>query len=175
MSPKRARLLAELLDEVRTEGGFIPDQAYRPFHKLCSWSAVETLIVSRDMQSVLLRYRSDDFGDGWHVVGGYIKPKETIHQFCNRAALEDAGMEDGVRILGQIAVSKWLDHHFGFPLCVLVICNSIGAIVEREDLKFFSVDKLPMGKMWHPKHVLYLKTYLDYLKHPERICPILGE
>lgn len=175
MTLERQGLLGELLKEVEAEGGFIPDPAYRPLQRLCSWAAVEVFIVSKDGQKVLLRHRNDDPWDGWHVIGGYVKPKESIQQFCNRALREDTGSPSGVIILGQIATSKWLDHPFTFPFCSVILCNLVEEIIECKDFRFFHVSELPMCHMLHPKHVLYLETYLNYLKHPERICPIIGE
>ncbi len=175
MSPERVRLLAELLTEVwGVNQGFVPDPAYRPLQKLVSWGAGEVLIVRNDGQEILLRHRADDF-IGWHVPGGYIRPQESIQAFCDRTALEDAGVRGGVVNIRQIATLKWLDHIFSWPFCALLVCQTVERVQEREDLRFFSVGDLPFANMIHPKHALYLETFIEYLKHPERSCPVIGE
>jgi 8-oxo-dGTP pyrophosphatase MutT (NUDIX family) len=176
MTPERAQLLAELLTEVyEKDRGFIPDPAYRPLHHLCSWAAVELLLTRHLGHEVLLRYRNDDPWDGWHVIGGYVKPRETIQAFANRAVKEEKAGMIGVTNLKQIATAKWLDHPYGFPFCALLVCEPVGQVVERKDLRWFHVDSLPFGKMLHSKHDLYLRTYLGYLNNPGRYCPIIGE
>jgi hypothetical protein len=176
MTPERAELLAELLTEVREkEAGYLPVQAFRSMHKLCSWAAVELLIVKNNGQEVLLRYRNDEPWDGWHVIGGYVKPFESIQAFANRAVKEEKSGITSVKNLKHIATSKWLDHPYSFPYCSLIVCEPIGQVDQNEYLRWFSVGNFPSGKMVHPKHELYLETYLKYLKNPERYCPIIGE
>lgn len=177
MTPERAALLAELLLEVcEKDGGFIPNSAFRPFHRLCSWAAVETLMVSPDGQKVLLRYRNDPPWDGWHIVGGYVKPKETVQAFADRAAKEEKANIIGLVNFKVIAICKWLDHPYSFPFCALMVCNPLGEIVERDDLRWFDVNDLPLSRMLHRKHVLYLEHYRDwFLNNPERWCPVIGE
>ena len=176
MTPERARLLAELLTEIyEKDGGFIPDPAYRPLQHLCSWGAVELFLTRENGRELLLRYRNDDPWDGWHVIGGYVKPPETIQAFADRTVQEEkAGMTSAVNFR-QIATAKWLDHPFSFPLSALVVCLPVGKIIERDDLRWFSVDDLPFGRMIHPKHDLYLDVYLGFLRNPERYCPVIGE
>lgn len=177
MTPEKAVLLSELLAEVYEEDrGFIPDLAYHPFHHICSWAAVEVLMISTDCQRVLLRYRNDPPWDGWHVVGGFVKPKETVQAFADRAAREEKAGIVGVTNFKIIAICKWLDHPYGFPFCALMVCNPLGQIVERDDLKWFHVSDLPLDRILHKKHVLYLEHYRDhFLKNPERWCPVIGE
>jgi ADP-ribose pyrophosphatase YjhB (NUDIX family) len=177
MSSERGNLLAELLEEVwEVNGGFIPEEAYRLLHKLVSWGAGEVLIARNDGQEVLLRNRAVDSWSGWHVPGGYIRPQESVQAFCDRTALEDADIHGGVVNIRQIATMKWLDHMFSWPLCMLLVCEVVEQIKERDDLRFFSVEHFPPAKeMLHSNHVLYLETYIEYFKHPERQCPIIGE
>lgn len=179
MTPERARLLAKLLTEVYEEDkGFIPEPAYIPFHKLCSWGAAELLVVRKNGQEVLLRYRSDYPWNGWHIIGGYIRPFESISAFADRAIREEEAGLTGVTNFKQIAIAKWLDHPTGFlrfPFCALFVCEPVGDVIEREDLRWFSIGNLPFGRMIHPKHDLYLMVYLKYLKNPERYCSIIGE
>lgn len=176
MTPEWDRLLAKLLSEVAEENrNFVPNAAYRPLHGLCSWGAVELFLTRDNGQELLLRYRRDEPWDGWHVIGGYVKPKESVQAFVDRTVREEkAGMTSATNFK-QIGTAKWLDHPFSFPLCVLLVCEPVGEVVEGKSLRWFSVDHLPFGKMIHPKHDLYLATYLSYLKNPERYCPIIGE
>jgi len=177
MTSEREALLAELLNEVyEKENGFIPTPAYHPFHRICSWGAVEVLMISVDGKRVLLKYRDDLPFSGWHVVGGYVRPKETIQMFADRTAKEERADITGMINFRCIAICKWLDHPFSFPLCALMVCNPLGDIIERDDLKWFHVDNLPLGRMIHKKHILYLEHYRDYfLKNQEHWCPVIGE
>lgn len=176
MTPERAELLGELLTEViEKDRRFIPGPAYNLVQKLVSWAAVELLLVRNQGEEVLLRYRHDAPWDGWHVIGGYVKPLETIQAFADRAVQEEKAGMTGVRHFKQIAITKWLDHPITYPFCALLVCEPVGEVIEWKDLKWFPIDSLPFGKMLHPKHELYLETYLKYLKHPERYCPIIGE
>ena len=177
LTPKaRGKLLGRLLQELaRRRDRWIPGPAYKPFHQLCTWGAGEVLVVDPKKKGrVLLRYRSDDPWDGWQVMGGYIKPLESVQEFCNRTVQEDAGLGE-VKVVGVLATSKWLNHPFSFPLCVLLLCYPVGEVVEREDLRWFEIGDLPFNKMQHPRHRDYLEAYLAYLKNPDKICPILGE
>lgn len=172
MTPEREQLLAELLQEVvEQDKRWIPDAAYPWIQQLVCWAAVEVMII--DERGILLRHRENDrLGlNGWHIIGGYIKPGETTHQACERHAREDAGI--GIKNLRMIGCQQWLDHPLGFPNSSLIICEPDGDVVEREDLKFFA--KTP-DSVIHPNHRIYLwllfEIWLQRL--PERSCYLLG-
>lgn len=170
MESKKERLLAELLREVtEKENGYIPEESYLLIHRLVSWGVVEVLITRNEGREFLLRYRHDKWFKGWHIPGGYVRPKESIQQACNRMAQEDAGIR-GVSDLKLIAAMKWLDHPFASPFCLLLACQPVEEVVEKADLKFFST--IP-EILIHPNHTLYLQTYLDYLSNRERFTPAI--
>lgn len=170
MELEKERLLAELLEEVvQKEGSYLPEKAYFLIHRLVCWGAVEVLITRNEGKEFLLRYREDKWFRGWHIPGGYIKPTESIQEACNRMAQEDAGV-DSVNGLKLVAVMKWSDHPFSAPLCLLLTCEPNEKVVERNDLKFFSDVPEPMI---HRNHILYLQTYLEYLRSQEGFTPVI--
>jgi 8-oxo-dGTP pyrophosphatase MutT (NUDIX family) len=187
MTPERNELFKELIREIINEdGGFIgklstggaDQESWELVQKLVSWGAVELLITRNGGQEVLLRHRTDDPWNGWHVIGGYVRPKESIQAFANRAVSEEKAGMTAVTNFRQIGISKWLDHPRTYPLCSVLVCDLVGDTVvkEREDLRWFSLDELPLGKMLHTKHELYLEAYVDFVRnHPQQYCLILGE
>ena len=58
MNLEKSKLLADLLTEIKEkDGGFIPEEAWKPIHKLVRWTAVEVLIVNSLTNQFLLNYR----------------------------------------------------------------------------------------------------------------------
>lgn len=176
MTKEEGEELGRLLTKVwEVNQGFIPDSAYRPLQKIVSWAAIEVLIVRNNGREALLRHRSDPPWNGWHVPGGYVRPGESIQAFCNRSAKEDAGISGGVFNIRHILTTKWLDHPFTWPFCIMNVCEVRETVQERDDLRFFSVEEFPLDQMLHPKHVMYLEMYAKYLENPWPPCPIIGE
>ncbi len=168
MTPERQQLLAELLKEVvEKDKKWIPDAAYPWVQKLVCWAAVEVMITGPG-QSILLRKRENDpYGlNGWHIIGGYIRPGETLHAASSRHAREDTGV-CGVKYLRLIGGQQWTDHPLGFPYSNLVVCEADGVIQERDDLKFFSQIPSPLI---HPNHRRYLEIFFQMAwNHPPAV------
>ena len=156
MTPERVELLKELLREIVADGGFIPDEdSWRLVQKLVSWAAVEVLLTRNGGKEFLLRHRNDDF-TGWHIIGGYVRPKEGLLESCRRNAKKDAGVTDVSIISGVIAVQKWLDHPYGYPVSIVIPCAFSGEVEERDDLRFFS--EIPKDII-NGNHRRYLEIY----------------
>ena len=163
MKQQKSKLLADLLTEVKEkDGGFIPEEAWKPIHKLVRWAAVEVLIVNSLTNQFLLSYRDTPDFRGWHIIGGYIKPGENITQASNRMAKEEAGL-DGIANLKLIAIYPWNGHPYSFPLSVVFVCDPVGSPKEHEGLKWFS--DIPKN-MAFPEHELFLRSYAEFLKNP---------
>ena len=63
MTPERAKLLGELLEELAKDPqGFVPDEAWMPTQKAFSFPYVELAVIRRaptDKIQILLKYRSE--------------------------------------------------------------------------------------------------------------------
>lgn len=179
MTPEREQILAELLQEVvEKDKKWIPDAAYPWIQKLVCWAAVEVMIVRKKRHGlgleVLLRKRKNDpLGlNGWHIIGGYIKPGETVQKACTRHACDDAGVR-GVKNLCLIGGQQWTDHPLGFPYSSLIVCEPVGRVQERDNLKFF--DDIPDSPMIHENHKAYLGVLFGiYALDPKRQGAMLG-
>ncbi|HXK41160.1 MAG TPA: NUDIX hydrolase [Candidatus Paceibacterota bacterium] len=170
MNLEKSKLLADLLTEIKEkDGGFIPEEAWKPIHKLVRWTAVEVLIVNSLTNQFLLNYRDTPDFKGWHIIGGYVRPGENITQASNRMAKEEAGL-DGVANLKLIAVCPWKGHPYSFPLSVVFVCEPIGLLTERDDLKWFS--EIPENIAF-PEHKLFLRSYAEFLKNPLGFAKLL--
>lgn len=170
MTPERARLFTELLNEVvSVDGGFVPEEAWMTLHKLVPLPAAEVLIVKNEGRDFLMTNRSDKHWNGWHIPGSYIRRDETLADTCNRVAREEVGLE-GVTGIRQIAILKWTDHPFGAPLSVVMVCHPVGEIQETDKMKFFSSIPVPVIQ----NHAKLLGEYLAFLSNPHQGAKILN-
>ncbi len=160
LSPKDQEELARLLRHVAEQDArFIPDKAYRPFHRLVPWPAVEVLIHDAEGQ-FLLSYRDDQDLRGWHIPGGYMKPNETIDAACNRIVRKEGVVATGVDNLRLIAAHPWTqgEHPYGYPLSLIIACRAIGEVQARSDLQWFS--EIPPTII--PVHRPFLDFFLEW-------------
>ena len=158
-------LLGQLLTQVAEQDrGFLPDPAYRPFHKLVPWPAVEVLIYDKDGRFVL-SHRQDDFV-GWHIPGGFIRVNESYQDACNRNVRKEKVVE-AVTDLRLISSHTWLkgEHPFGYPISLTFACQAVGTIVERDDLRWFFEIPSDVIKEQHPN---YLRHFQQWLQDPTR-------
>jgi len=160
--------LARLLEVVaEKDGGFIPDLAYRPMHKLVPWPAVEVLIYTdlidvrcyEHYAKILLSWRDDEFR-GWHIPGGYMKPNESYQDACNRHVRKEK-IAEAVTNLQLIATHVWLasEHPFGYPISLIIACKAVGQIVERDDLKWFEEMPEDVIPQQHPKFLAHFRRW----------------
>jgi ADP-ribose pyrophosphatase YjhB (NUDIX family) len=170
MDKKRSKLLADLLTEVREKDkGFIPEEAWKPIHGLVRWAAVEVLIVNPSTNQFLLSYRNTPDFKGWHIIGGYIKPNENITQASDRMVKDEAGLT-GVANLKLIAACPWNDHPYSYPLSVIFVCEPIGSLKERDDLKWFS--EIPEDIAF-PEHKVFLQSCVKFLKDSSKFAKLI--
>ena len=131
--------LARLLEVVATQDkGFIPDSAYRTFHKLVPWPVVEVLIYDKEGR-FLLSYRDDEEFTGWHIPGSFIRPGETYEDACNRCVRAER-VAHSVTNLSFIAShpQRIGERAFGCPISNIIACHAVEPVVERADLQWFS-------------------------------------
>jgi len=141
MTPERAKLLGELLEELAADArGFIPDEAWVPSQKAFSLPYVELAVVRRALSGpveILLKHRSDKNWNGWHIPGGVWRTKQTLEECI--AVLRAQELGEGVRttLLAKGDWEKWHDHPYGHPISHIAICRGDN-IIESETLKWFA-------------------------------------
>ena len=141
MTPERAKLLGELLEELAKDPqGFVPDEAWMPTQKAFSLPYVELAVIRRassDKIQILLKYRSDKDWQGWHLPGGVWRTRQTLEECIVALSARELGEGTRLNLLEKGAWEKWHDHPYGHPISHVAICRS-GIITETEQLKWFA-------------------------------------
>ena len=164
MTPERAKLLGELLLEMRREGEYIPEESWLPLMDavVTSWCEI---VISRKVGSdweILLTYRKDKNWDGWHIPGGLWKVQYPAFQdICNAIAKRE--LQSEVEFVRVVDVVKWTKHPFAHPLALLCLCSPRGEIQETETTKFFSKENVPEN-MVNEYHRQYVETIFTDLQ-----------
>lgn len=164
MTPEKAKLLGELLEEMRREGEHIPEEAWLPLMNAMVTSWCEIAIVKKDGDSskILLTYRKDKNWDGWHIPGGLWKAQHpTFQDICNAVAKRELGVE--VQYLRNILTTKWTEHPFAHPLAIVCVCKAKGEISETDIVKFFARDEVP-ANIINAYHREYLEAVFTDLE-----------
>jgi hypothetical protein len=173
VTPERARLFAELVEEVvSADKGFVPKEAWMTLHKLIPLPAVEVLVTRKDGREFILNYREDQGWNGWHIPGSFIRPHESLEEACNRVTREELEL-DGITGLQAIGILKWEpgEHPFGgTPISIVMVGYPVGEIRESRDTRYFSSIPSPMIT----NHATLLGGYLSYLKKPHTGLQILA-
>lgn len=156
MTPERAKLLGELLEEMRREGEHIPEEAWLPLMNAMVTSWCEIAIAKKDGDSwkILLTYRKDTNWDGWHIPGGLWKVQyPTFQDICDAIAKRELGIE--VEFRRVVDAVKWTEHPFAHPLALLCLCKPKREIQETETKKFFTEEEAPENIVndYHRKYI----------------------
>lgn len=169
MTPERAKLFAELLEEVATvEGGFIPEVAWMQLHRIVPMPAVELIIHQNERKEFLLTMRRDKFWNGWHIPGGFILQRETIPDATKRIVQRELKIQ-GVTNIKPIAIKKWDKHPYGSPISLVLVCSAVGKIEETEEMRFF--DHIPTPII--PNHEEFLGEFLRCVNFQENQAVLL--
>src|SRR5258708_24503543 len=97
MESSRAKLLAELLREMREQDGdYYPEEAWPEIHRSFSLPYVELIIPRKHRGEweffVTRRAPTDpDWPSTWHVPGGLWRTKKTLYEACQSVALRELG------------------------------------------------------------------------------------
>ena len=146
MTPKRAKLLGELLTELAADlRGFIPDEAWLPAQQAFALPYMEMAVVRRNANGkvqILLVHRVDKYWSGWHIPGGLWRTIQTFRECIASLVRQELGHDAGVNFLHKGEWDKWHDHPYGQPISHVVICRG-EHIVETDTRKWF--DGVPEG------------------------------
>lgn len=159
MNQRKLLLLRSLISELGNEHlDMIPIDVWLALHKLVPLPAVEVLITRNNGTEFLLTYRSDEYWEGWHIPGGFIKLKDkSIERTFNRIARDEVGIS-GVHSLNLVTVVMWEEHAYGgSPVSILYSCLPNEDVKESETMRFFS--SIPINIISH--HSEFLEAYLQ--------------
>jgi ADP-ribose pyrophosphatase YjhB (NUDIX family) len=163
MNTERARLLAELLREMRTsDGDYIPDEVWLEAHKTFSLPYVELVIPRRagDKWEVFLTRRpvnDPHWPSTWHLPGGIWRTGQSESQACQSVALRELGIQlDEIK---EIMTYKWTTHPYGVPVSHICLCTLMSSLTKSVDRGYFA--QLP--KPFIPEHVRFVEECLKYL------------
>jgi ADP-ribose pyrophosphatase YjhB (NUDIX family) len=155
MQPARARLLAELLREMR-EGSkdYFPEEAWYEIHRCFAIPYVEVVIVERDVvgpgRVYLVRRERDDPhwpGEPWHVPGGIWRVSQTLEEACQAVAARE--LDVGVSVHFEVMTLKWKDHAYANPISHVCVCEAERTPLKSERARFFAHDELPSNMLIH--------------------------
>lgn len=118
-------------------------------------------VVITNAKGVVLALRQEPSWHGlWHIPGGTILSKETVHQALERIAYEELGVRVSVgEILGYIEYpSEEEEHGFGWSVGLAFHCQLASSVDQerwdREKIQFFTA--LPDNMLEEQQAVLEL-------------------
>lgn len=155
MQPDRARMLADLLREMReADGGFFPDEAWHEIHRTFALPYVEVALtrVSRSgaHEVFLTRRAANDPhwpGRPWHIPGGLWRIARSMDEACGDVARREAGV--GITACREVRTLKWPDHPYANPISHVCVCVPAAAPVETDDARFFPLAEPPQPMLMH--------------------------
>ncbi len=167
MEKKDADELVRLLGIVAREKGYLPNQeSFEAIHKIIPWAAVEILVINPDIpREFFLTRRNDQYWNGWHIPGGYVRTTHTsLIDACNSVATRELGNASAIISARLITAYLWKDHPYGNPISLVYACTVDQRPHTNDHARFFSEVPSPMV----PHHVDFIHAYLQSLSgnHP---------
>lgn len=163
LTAAEVRMLEGLLAKVSGSGGELPWPLFRFVTEVAATSNVDLLVREAD-RGVLLAWRDDPFGTGWHVPGGIIRHREEIAHRIAACAGEEFGCDVAVGDDVAAIIQIFDDGGHSVSLCYAAqLCGapgrrvlSAGETPQAGDLRWFPEcpDRL------YPSH----RVYRDVLK-----------
>lgn len=154
MEPERARLLGELLREMKeTCGDYFPEEAWYDIHRAFVIPYVEVVIpVLREgeWRVFLLRREAADPhwpGRPWHIPGGIWRLSQSREEACDSIARREMNIE--VERVREVMSYKWPDHAYANPISHVCICEPKTMPEESDDARFHPVAHLPENLLLH--------------------------
>ena len=159
MTAERARLLAELLREMReTCGTFFPDDAWYEIHRCFAIPYVEVVLpfyADGEWRVFLVRRDAADPhwpGSPWHIPGGIWRVSQTREEACRSIAMKEINATLGS--VREVMSYKWPDHAYANPISHVCICEPLTQPVETENARFQPVSKLPANMLLHHREFI---------------------
>ncbi len=152
------RTLEALLAKVSGRGGELPWPLFRFITEVAATSNVD-LLVRDDAGRVLLAWRADPFGAGWHVPGSIVRHREEVGHRIAACARDEFGCE--LRVAdGPVAVVQIFDDRgHSVSLCHLAALRGVPGrrvlegkqVPEPGDLRWFA----GAPERLYPSHLVY--------------------
>lgn len=160
-------MLAELLEEMRSEGGYFPSEVWLQIHKTFALPYVELVIPRKSCgqwEVFFVRRPATDphWPSMWHLPGGVWRTQETEIQACNSVAQRELGI--GITDIKEVMTYKWTTHPYGNPISHVCLCRPRPRPTRARDSGYFR--RLP--KPFISEQVGMVKESLRYLEERVR-------
>ena len=171
------RTLETILARLSGPGADLPPPLFRFVTEVMATPNVDLLVLD-DAKGVLLAWRDDPFGRGWHVPGSIIRHREEVAHRIAACARDELGCEvaagDGPLALVQI----FDDRGHSLSLCFrATLAGTPGRRVleadgtpEPGDLRWFAS---PPAELY-PSHLVY-RDLLETLGRPGSTIPVFTQ
>jgi colanic acid biosynthesis protein WcaH len=167
LTPEELRLLEGLLAKVSGQGAGLPTPVFRFVTEVSATANVDLLVRDSDKR-VLLAWRDDAFGTGWHVPGSIIRHREDIAHRISACAHDEFGCAVDVDERPVAILQIFDDRGHSVSLCFLALLRGSptkriieqGVSPEHGDLCWFAT----LPAQLYPSHLIY-RNLLDALDH----------
>ncbi len=158
LSDEELHALEGLLAKLAGPGAELPPALFRFITEVVATSNVDLLVQDTEKR-VLLAWREDAFGKGWHVPGSIIRHREEIAHRIRACAEEEFGC-DLVVAEGPVALVQIFDDRgHSVSLCYIAALRGAptrrvvaeGETPEAGDLRWFDV----VPSQLYPSHLVY--------------------
>ncbi|MGI3775919.1 MAG: hypothetical protein ACRYGC_01375 [Janthinobacterium lividum] len=157
LSDDELRTLEAILARLSGPGALLPPPLFRFVTEVAATPNVD-LLVHDAAKGVLLAWRDDPFGQGWHVPGSIIRHREEIAHRLAACARDELGC-DVTATAGPVAILQIFDDRgHSLSLCFAATLAGTparvlasGATPERGDLRWFATPPPDL----YPSHAAY--------------------
>lgn len=158
LSDEELRTLEAILAKLSGSGAELPPVLFRFVTEIVATANVD-LLVQDEEKRILLAWREDAFGTGWHVPGSIIRHREEIGHRIRACAEEEFGCDLVVAERPVALIQIFDDRGHSVSLCYLAALQGTPGdrVVEEGDtpqpgsLRWF--DEMP-GTLY-PSHLVY--------------------
>ncbi len=177
LTAEELQTLEAILARLSGPGADLPPPLFRFVTEVVATPNVDLLVLD-DAEGVLLAWRDDPFGQGWHVPGSIIRHREEIAHRIAACARDELGCEvqagDGPLALVQI----FDDRGHSLSLCFRATLAGTptrrvleaGETPAAGDLRWFAS---PPAELY-PSHLVY-RDLLDSLGRPGSTVPVFTQ
>jgi len=159
MKVERAKLLAELLREMKETGGDrFPEEAWYEIHRCFAIPYVEVVLPVQEggeWRVFLVRRDPADPhwpGEPWHIPGGIWRVSQSREEACNAIATRE--IDVAVRQVREVMSYKWTDHAYANAISHVCVCETSARPVESERARFQPVTRLPSNLLLHHREFI---------------------
>lgn len=158
LTSEELRMLEGILAKLSGQGADLPFPLFRFMTEITATANVD-LLVQDDEEGVLLAWRDDPFGAGWHVPGSIVRHREEIAHRILACADEEFGCEMDVSDRPVALIQIFDDRGHSISLCYPSVLRGppgkrvIGGdeTPEAGDLCWFAV----LPAQLYPSHLVY--------------------